>query len=322
MSAKQKNDEQRIYWLKTMLTIRFFEEKVEALYKDGTISGGSHSSAGQEATAVGACATLATGDRICTHFRGNGHCIAKGLELHRIAAELFGKSTGCCKGKGGAMHISAVDRGILPTSAIVGGGIPTATGSALSAKLFGSGQVTLCFFGDGASNQGVFHECLNLAAIWKLPVVYLCENNQYAMSMPVKSSMAIEHIAQRASAYGMEGVVVDGNDVEAVYEAVNMAVRRARSGEGPTLIECKTYRLRGHYIGDPVNYRSKEEVAAWQQRDPIRRYRERLLAEEVITDADYWRMEEEVAAKIEGAVRYAQESPLAAETELTTEVYA
>lgn len=317
-----KSGDERTRWLKTMLTIRLFEDKVEELYKDGVVSGGSHSSAGEEAIAVGACAALAPEDWIVTNYRGTGHCIAKGLEPRRIMAEVFGRATGCCRGKGGAMHISDIEKGILPTSAIVAGGIPIATGAALSATMFGTGRVALCFFGDGASNQGVFHESLNLAAIWKLPVVYLCENNQYAMSMPVRAAMAIEDVAGRAGAYGIEGKVVDGNDVEAVHEAVSLAVSRARGGEGPTLIECKTYRLRGHYIGDPTRYRSQEETAAQQKNDPIQRLRERLRAEGLITEADYQRMEQEARAVIEDALRFGQDSPPPLETELMTQVYA
>jgi TPP-dependent pyruvate/acetoin dehydrogenase alpha subunit len=321
MSLEPQDNEKRMLWLRTMLTIRVFEEKVEELYKQGILHGGSHSSAGEEAIAVGACAALASEDLIVTNYRCNGHCIAKGLELHRIMAEVFGKASGCCKGKGGAMHISDIERGILPTSAIVGGGIPIATGSGLSAKLYGTGRVTLCFFGDGASNQGVFHESLNLAAIWKLPVVYVCENNQYAMSMPVRAAMAIENIAERACAYGIEGKVVDGNDVDAVYEAISAAVERARGGEGPSLIECKTYRLRGHYIGDPLKYRSKEELAEQQKKEPISLFRARLLAENLITDVNYQRMEKEAVTEIEDAVRFARDSVPPVETELTTQVY-
>jgi pyruvate dehydrogenase E1 component alpha subunit len=312
----------RIGWLKTMLTIRLFEEKVEELYAQGVLGGGSHSSAGEEAIAVGACSALTQQDFIVTNYRGNGHCIAKGLELRRIMAELFGKATGCCGSKGGAMHICDAAKGILPTSAIVGGGIPIATGSALSAKLFKTGRVTVCFFGDGASNQGAFHESLNLASIWKLPVLYICENNQYAMSMPVKNAMNIQDIADRACAYGIDGKVVDGNDVEAVYQAVSSSVDRARSGAGPALIECKTYRLRGHFIGDPLKYRSKDEADEHSKRDPVLRFRTRLADEGLLADTDYARLEEQVNADIQDALEFAQSSPAPMETELMTQIYA
>lgn len=318
----ENDNARRIGWLRKMLTIRRFEERAEQLYKAGLLGGGSHSSAGEEASAVGVCAALAPTDWIVTNYRGNGHCIAKGLEPARIMAELFGKSTGCCQGIGGAMHISDYALGILPTSAIVGGGIPIATGSALSAKLFETGTVSVCFFGDGASNQGVFHESLNLAAIWKLPVIYVCENNRYAVSMPIKNAIAIEDIARRADAYGIPGQVVDGNDVEAVYASAQEAVDRARAGEGATLLECKTYRFRGHYIADPVKYRTEQELASYLARDPILRFRERLTAEGLITDESYQQMEQEVSAEIESAVQFAQASRPPDPAELMRNVYA
>lgn len=317
-----RESESRIGWLKTMLTIRLFEEKVEELYAQGVLTGGSHSSAGEEAIAVGACSALERQDYIVTNYRGNGHCIAKGLELRPIMAELFGKAAGCCKSKGGAMHICDAEKGILPTSAIVGGGIPIATGSGLSAKMFKTGRVTACFFGDGASNQGAFHESLNLASIWKLPVLYICENNRYAMSMSVKNAINITDIADRASAYGIVGKVVDGNDVEAVHQAVSLAAGRARSGAGPSLIECKTYRLRGHFIGDPLKYRSKEEADEQSKRDPILRFRTKLAEEGLLADAAYAGLEEQVNAAIEDALEFAQSSPAPMETELMTQIYA
>jgi pyruvate dehydrogenase E1 component alpha subunit len=313
---------QRIGWLRTMVTIRLFEERVEELYKSGTVSGGSHSSIGQEAIAAGACAALKPDDWIITTYRGTGHCIAKGLELRPIMAEVFGKVSGCCQGKGGAMHLADMAKGILPASAIVGGGIPIATGAALQSKLSGTGRVAACFFGDGASNQGVFHEALNLASIWKLPVVYVCENNRYAMSMPMASAMAIEHVGERAAAYRLAALTVDGNDVEAVYAAMAEAVERARRGAGPTLLECDTYRLRGHFIGDPMHYRSRDELAEQRQHDPILRYREQLVGEGVIAEADMQRLELSAAAAVDDAVHFAQGSPAPALAELTTQIYA
>ena len=312
----------RVEWLRKMVTIRRFEERAEQLYKAGMIGGGSHSSAGEEASAVGVCAALQPTDWIVTNYRGSGHCIAKGLELDRIMAEFFGKSTGCCKGMGGAMHLSDYALGILPTSAIVGGGIPIATGAALNAKLFDTGQVAVCFFGDGASNQGAFHESLNLAAIWKLPVILVCENNRYAVSMPIQNAIAIENIADRAAGYGIPGQVVDGNDVDAVYAAATQAVERARTGQGATLLELKTYRHRGHYIGDPVKYRSEQELAEYMAQDPIVRLRERLLANGALTNAGFDEMEAQAKAEIERAVEFALSSPRPTESELMQNVYA
>ncbi|HZQ05137.1 MAG TPA: thiamine pyrophosphate-dependent dehydrogenase E1 component subunit alpha [Anaerolineae bacterium] len=322
LTTTQNDNAHRIEWLRTMVTIRRFEERAEQLYKAGFIRGGSHSSVGEEASAVGVCAALAPNDWLVTTYRGTGHCIAKGMPLTSIMAEFFGKATGCCHGLGGTMHLTDYALGILPTSAIVGGGIPIATGAALSAKLFSTGQVCVCFFGDGASNQGAFHESLNLAAIWDLPVIYVCENNQYAVSMPIKNAIRIEDIAKRAEGYGIPGHVVDGNDVEAVYAATAQAVERARAGQGATLLELKTYRHRGHYIGDPVKYRSEAELAEYLQRDPITRLREKLMAEGVITDEDYRHMEEEANAAIERAVEFAQASPAPDEQELMRDVYA
>jgi TPP-dependent pyruvate/acetoin dehydrogenase alpha subunit len=312
----------RIDWLRTILTIRRFEERAEQLYKAGAFGGGSHSSAGEEASAVGVCAALAPDDYIVTNYRGTGHCIAKGMSLNAIMAELYGKATGCCKGMGGAMHLSDSALGILPTSAIVGGGLPIATGSALSAKIFGTGKVTVCFFGDGASNQGAFHESLNLASIWDLPVIFVCENNRYAVSMPIQNAIRIEDIARRADGYGIPGHVVDGNDVEAVFAAASQAVERARSGAGATLLELKTYRHRGHYIADPLKYRSEQELADYMTRDPIARLKASLEAAGVLTQEAYNKMDEEIQGEVESAVRFAQSSPRPAETELMQNVYA
>lgn len=322
MSTTPPNSSLHLAWLRTMLLIRRFEDRGEELYKAGLIGGGSHSSAGEEASAVGICAALAPNDWLVTTYRGAGHCIAKGLEPSRIMAEIFGKSTGCCHGMGGAMHLSDWSLGILPTSAIVGGGIPIATGAALSAKMFGTGQVAVCFFGDGASNQGVFHESLNLAAIWKLPVIFVVENNLYAISMPVQNAIPIKDIARRADGYDMPGVVVDGNDVDAVYAAASEAVARARAGQGPTLLELKTYRHRGHHIADPVMYRTQDELADYMTRDPILRLRDRLIAEGALTQEAYAQMQQEVAAEIEQVVEFAQSSPRPAESELMNNVYA
>ncbi len=312
----------RIEWLRMMLLIRRFEERGEELYRAGHFGGGSHSSAGEEASAVGVCGALEQSDWIVTTYRGAGHCIAKGMSPNVMMAELYGKATGCCKGMGGAMHLSDYALGILPTTAIVGGGLPIATGAALNAKIFGTGAVSVCFFGDGASNQGVFHESLNLAAIWDLPVIFVCENNRYAVSMPVQHAVRIEDIARRADGYGIPGYVVDGNDVDAVYAAATEAVARARAGNGATLLELKTYRHRGHYIADPVKYRSEQELAEYLTRDPIVRLRVSLEEEGLITEQQYARMQEQVNAEIERAVEFAQASPRPDPEELLQNVYA
>ena len=238
--------EDQIGMLKLMYTIRQFEEKARQLFRQGLIYGALHPYVGQEAVAVGACAALENDDFVVSTHRGHGHCIAKGADLKRMMAELLGRETGYSKGRGGSMHMFSVEEGLLGGNGIVGGGLPIALGSAFSAQYRQSGQVTLCFFGEGAASNGTFHESMNLASLWRLPVVYICENNLYAATTPVSDSAPIENIADRASAYGCPGLVVDGNDVVSVYEAVQQAVARARAGEGPTLIECKTFRFYPH----------------------------------------------------------------------------
>ena len=254
---------------RTMLRIRRFEEKVGELFTQGKIWGAVHLYTGQEAVATGACAALNKDDYITSTHRGHGHCIAKGGELPRMMAEIFGRASGYCKGKGGSMHIADMEVGILGANGIVGAGIPIAVGAALAAKYRGTGQISLAFFSDGASNTGSFHEAVNLSAVLKLPVVFVCENNQWAVSTSVSYSVPIQNIADRAVAYGMPGTTVDGNDVLAVYDAVKQAVERARNAYGPSLVECKTYRWEGHYRGDPETYRSKEEVMEWRRKRPL-----------------------------------------------------
>ncbi|MEM3054951.1 MAG: thiamine pyrophosphate-dependent dehydrogenase E1 component subunit alpha, partial [Candidatus Bathyarchaeia archaeon] len=281
-----------------MLEIRLFEEKVFELYAQNLVPGTIHLYTGQEAVAVGVCSALRKDDYITSTHRGHGHCIAKGAELKHVMAEILGKRTGYCKGKGGSMHIADFSLGVLGATAVVGAGIPIAAGAGLSIKLRKTDQVVACFFGDGASNQGTFHEGINMAAIWKLPVIFVCENNLYAMGTRQSLVMVIENIAERASAYGIPGVVVDGNDVLAVYEATFKAVERARKGEGPTLIECKTYRHRGHSRVDPARYRPKEEVEAWLAKDPIKRFKERLLQTGTFTETELRKVEEGASAKV------------------------
>ena len=307
---------------RTMLAIRFFEEKVFELYAQNLVPGTIHLYLGEEAVAVGVCSVLRKDDYITSTHRGHGHCIAKGAELKRIMAEILGKKTGYCKGKGGSMHIADFKIGMLGATAVVGAGIPIAVGAGLSVKLNKTDQVVACFFGEGASNQGTFHEGINMASIWKLPVVFVCENNLYAMGTRQSRAMAIENIADRAVAYGIPGMVVDGNDVLAVYESTQKAVERARKGEGPTLIECKTYRQKGHSRVDPAKYRPKEEVNQWLTKDPIKRFREKLLQTNVLTKVEIQQIEKEVSAEIEEAVKFAMDSPYPAPEEALEDVYA
>ncbi|WP_244269762.1 pyruvate dehydrogenase (acetyl-transferring) E1 component subunit alpha [Caldanaerovirga acetigignens] len=304
-----------------MNKIRKFEERVSELFAQGKILGFVHLYIGEEATAVGVCENLTDKDYITSTHRGHGHLIAKGGDLKFMMAELYGKVTGYCKGKGGSMHIADVQKGILGANGIVGGGLPIACGAGLSAKLRGTDQVTVCFFGDGASNQGTFHEALNIASIWKLPVVFVCENNLYGISMRQDKHQAIADIADRAMAYGFPGVTVDGNDVLAVYEAAREAVKRAREGAGPTLIECKTYRWRGHFEGDPTVYRPKEEVEEWMERDPIPRLVRYILDNNIATEEELKDIEENIIRELEEAVKFAEESPYPEETSAVEDVY-
>lgn len=305
-----------------MLEIRFFEEKVFGLYGQNLVPGTIHLYAGEEAVAVGVCNALSKDDYITSTHRGHGHCIAKGADLKRTMAEILGKKTGYCKGKGGSMHIADFSIGMLGATAVVGAGLPIAVGAGLSARLRKTGQVVACFFGEGASNQGTFHESINMASAWKLPVIFVCENNLYAMGTRQSRIMNIESIADRAVSYGIPGVSVDGNDVLAVYEAACVAVERARRGEGPTLIECKTYRQKGHSRVDPAKYRPQEEVEGWLRRDPIKRLRHNLIQTVISTEAELQEIEKEVSSEIEDAVKFAVESTFPAPEEALEDVYA
>ena len=308
--------------LRRMHLIRKFEEAAEQSYIRGLIHGTMHLSIGQEASAVGAVAPLRADDYILSTHRGHGHCIAKGADTKLMFAEFFGKDNGYCRGRGGSMHIADVAGGNLGANGIVGGGLPIAVGVGLSAKMRRSGQVCMVFFGDGASNEGAFHEALNLAAIWRLPVVFVCENNQYGMSMSTARSMPVPNVADRAAAYAMPGHVVDGNDFLAVFEAAHAACAAARAGEGPSLVECKTYRLRGHSKSDRNLYRTKEEIDSWRARDPIARLRDTLVAASRLSDARAAAIETEAAAEIEAAVEFARTSPDPDPSELERDVYA
>jgi pyruvate dehydrogenase E1 component alpha subunit len=295
-----------------MLTIRRFEEKAIELFEHNILRGNIHPCIGQEAVSVGICSNLRREDFMVNTHRGHGNCIAKGADLKRMMAELLGKSTGYCKGKGGSMHIADFEGGNLGANGIVGGGLPIAVGAGISIQNRGTDQVVACFFGDGASNQGTFHESLNLAALWRLPVVFVCENNLYALSTPVREAISVPHISDRAMAYGIPGFNIDGNDVIEVYSKMKEARERAKAGEGPTLLDCITYRFFGHFTGDPgrgITYRSKEEMEQWQNRCPIKKLRERLIKEKMMTEEMEKTIEANVKASIEKAVQFAKESP-------------
>lgn len=305
-----------------MWSIRFFEEKVDEFFAKGQIHGTTHLCVGQEASAVGSIAVLDEEDKITSTHRGHGHCIAKGADVNKMMAELFAKSTGYCKGKGGSMHIADVDKGNLGANGIVGGGIPLAVGSALTSHMKKLGYVTVCFFGDGATNEGSFHEAVNLASVWDLPVVFICENNQYGMSGSVKEMVNVENISDRSQAYGIPGVTVDGNDIVEMMNVTNEAVKRARNGEGPTLIEALTYRWKGHSKSDAKLYRTKEEEQEWREKDPIKRYREKLINSGIFTEEEADAIRAEMKKAIEESVVFAEESPSPTLEDLLTDVYA
>jgi pyruvate dehydrogenase E1 component alpha subunit len=292
-----------------MVEVRIFEETAAELFLKGQLPGFLHSYIGEEAVAVGVCAHLSPQDMITSTHRGHGHAVAKGARLDMMMAELFAKKTGYCHGKGGSMHIADLDLGILGANGIVGGGIPIATGAGLAQKMRGGDRITVAFFGDGGSNTGAFHEGVNMAAVWNLPVVFVCENNQYAESTPRGVHQKVKDIAQRALAYDIPGVVMDGMDVFDVYQKSGEAIDRARSGGGPTLLEAKTYRFMGHYVGDPQTYRDKAEVEQWKLRDPIATFRRRVTEEGRVAATDLDAIDAEVKAEMEGAVTFARESP-------------
>jgi acetoin:2,6-dichlorophenolindophenol oxidoreductase subunit alpha len=303
--------EQLIEMYRRILRIRYFDEAAVGLLGKGEIPGAVHTTIGQEAEVVGACMALRNDDYMVGNHRSHGHPIGKGADMKALMAELLGKRTGVNKGKGGSMHLADFSVGSLGESSIVGSGIPVATGAALAARLSGSDRVCLCFFGDGAANEGAFHEGLNLGAIWKLPAIYLCENNQYAVTTAARDACAVEDIADRAGAYGIPGVVVDGQDPVAVHETVGKAVARARAGEGPSLIEAKTYRYMEHAEGLPIaaRYRTSEELAQWQARDPVPVFGRRLVDEGVLTERQIEDVKGQVRAEVDAAVEFARQSP-------------
>ena len=309
--------------LRQMMEIRAFENAVFELLARDVLQGASHVYAGEEAVAVGACATLTPEDYITSTHRGHGHCLARGGDLKLMMAELCGKATGYCRGRGGSMHIADTAAGNLGATGIVGANIPVATGAGLACKLNARGQVVLCFFGDGATNNGVFHESLNLAGLWKLPVVYVCENNLYGMSVSISRASAVQDVADRAPAYAMPGQIVDGQRVLAVKAAVEAAALRARRGEGPALIEAKTYRYRGHSRSDPRDYRTREEEAYWRDRDPITLFRDEMIAAGQLSAEEF----RDLQAQVDQAIREAEDfavsqSPYPSPSELYDDVYA
>ena len=294
---------------KQMLRIRRFEEKLLELFSTRLMPGTIHQCNGQEAVAAGVCAHLNPDDYIVTTHRGHGHCLAKGADIKAIMAEIFAKSSGCCKALGGSMHIADLDAGVLGSNGIVGAGIPIAVGAGLSCKYKKNGRISVAFFGDGASNEGAFHEAINLAAVWALPVVFVCENNLYGYSTHYKRTMLLDDISERAAAYGIVGASVDGMDVKAVYAAAGEAVERARKGQGPTLIECKTYRYRGHSRFENPNYRTKEELNEWLKKDPIELFSNYLETELDVTSDELNEIDPKITQEIEEAVQFAQNSP-------------
>ena len=302
-----------------MTTIRAYESKVEEIFLAGELPGFTHLYIGEEACGVGVCENLNDDDYIESTHRGHGHCIAKGMDTSKMMAELFGRETGYCRGRGGSLHVADVSKGILGANGIVGGGIPIATGSALTSWIEGTNEVTACFFGEGASNEGTFHESINMAAIWDLPIVYICENNQWAVNTPATAVLNTEGVAERAAGYGIPGVRVDGNDVEAVFDAVSRAVQRARNGEGPSIVELYTFRMRAHNSADK-EIRPQELRDAWEEKSPIKRLKAKLLNAGIAENV-FLSIEAEADAEIENAYQYAVASPYPAPETICENVY-
>jgi pyruvate dehydrogenase E1 component alpha subunit len=294
-----------------MILVRTFEEKLDELYQRKAMFGSTHSYRGQEAIAVGVCSALRTSDLIASYHRGTGHLIAKGADLYLLLCECMGRADGYSHGRGGKMHMGDMGFGFLGNTGTVGGTVPTATGAALAAKVRGSDEVVVSFFGDGAANQGVVHESMNLAGVWRLPVIYVCENNQYAMTVSFEKSVAIKQLSARAAGYGFEGKTIDGNDADSVYQATQAAAEKARQGGGATFLECVTYRWDGHFGGDPgTGYRSKEEIAAWKQKCPIKRLKENLIEEGNLSEQEFDQLSAAVHAELEEVAERAEAAPL------------
>jgi acetoin:2,6-dichlorophenolindophenol oxidoreductase subunit alpha len=322
MIAIKLNADERRRMYRRMVMCRRFEERVFYLFLEGRLPGTIHQSQGQEATAVGVCAALEAGDMITSTHRPHSHAVARGVSVSSLMAELFARTSGCCRGKGGSMHVGDADAGMLPAIAIVGGGIPLAAGYALAFQYLEKPNIVACFFGDGATNIGTFHEAVNVAAIWNLPVVFVCENNKYAASTSIEKVMRVKHVSERASAYGIPGETVDGNDVEEVYRAMTQAGARARQGHGPTLLELETYRFAGHSRSDPGHYRKPAEVAAWKARDPIALYEARLSAEGALDAAAIAQIASEAEQALDQAVDFAEKAESPKPEDCLTDVFA
>jgi len=305
-----------------MVTVRQFETLAGELFAASKVPGFIHLSIGQEASSVGVCSCLRNDDYLTTTHRGHGHMIAKGADLKKMVAELYGKKTGYCKGKGGSMHIADFSIGILGANGVVAGGLPIIAGAGFSIKMRKTDQVAVCFFGDGASNRGPVHEVMNMASIWKLPIIFVVENNQFASTTPLGYACSVDDIFKRAAGYNMPGIQVDGNDILVVRKTAEKAIKRARAGEGPTLIENKTYRIRGHFEGDPQKYRTKAEVKTWQDKnDPITRFSEILFKKKVLTKKREKEIWNEVEAELKEAVAFAEESPFPLPEEALEDLY-
>ena len=314
--------QQRLDWFRRMIEIRLFEDKVQELFQQGLIEGTTHLCQGQEAVSVGAMAALLPDDYLTVTYRGHGHAIARGLELETLFAEMMGRSTGCCRGVGGSMHFTDFSRGLIGAFAIVGAGLPVAVGAALSAKLKGENRVALTFFGDGTTNIGTFHEALNMAAVWSAPVVFIIENNLYGEYSPVRATTPLDDLAERAKSYAIPGTVVDGQDVETVHAAVQAAVDRARSGAGPSMLEMKTYRYRGHSRTDPAKYRVPGELEQWKERDPIALLGAKLAEDGTLSADAQHELWAEVRAEVDHAAARAAEAPYPTLEETRDYVYA
>ena len=324
MNIKEYSKEQLLTLYTTMYKMRRFEEEVFEFYKMGIMPGLAHLYLGEEAIATGVCAALKEDDYIGSTHRGHGHLVARGAQMNKMMAEILGKEGGYCKGKGGSMHIMAMDKGILGANGIVGGEIPIATGAAYRAKYLGTDQIVVSFFGDSATNEGTFHESINMAAAWNLPIVYIIENNLYGISVDIRDVTNTENLADRAVGYGIPGIVVDGMDVIAVYQAAEEAIRRARSGNGPTIIECKTYRWQGHHVGDPATYRARKDVdekVNWMAKCPVVCFKEKVIEAKKATEKDFKKIEESVEKEVQRAVEFAKESPYPDPKEAYTDIF-
>jgi len=322
MAKKAQNQKEFVSLLRTMYLIRAFEEKVSALYAAREIVGLLHLGIGQEAVAVGTCAQLRQDDYVFGSHRSHGHAIAKGADINRLMAEIAGRATGYCAGKGGSMHIVAMDAGFVTATGVVGGTIPLALGAAFAAKERSKGQVAVVFFGDGAGQAGAFHESLNIASLWRLPVIFVCENNGYAEFTPLSAHTKVERLAEHAKTYGIPSRTVDGNDLLAVHDAIGKALKQARAGKGPTFVECLTHRLRGHYEGDPAKYRELSELAEWKKKDPVARFTHELKRRKKISDKEIEAIEAEARDRIQKAGEFALSSPWPAPEEVDSQVTA